>query len=338
MSIDMALPHIRVITTGGTIAGAGAHGSDSGYASGVLSAHDLLSSVPDLARIARISTESPFSKDSADILASDWVTLVSVVEQACHDDTVDGIVITHGTDTMEETAWLLQLVLPVGKPVVITGAMRAATSFSADGPLNLFNAVAVAAHPRAGMRGVLVVMNDTVFSASSVSKQHTTAVQAFASQHEGPVGYVSMGQLSWCSPPAAPVLSGTFCGVIHPATTWPAVIILYLHAAMGSDAVHQHFEARGLDGVVLAGLGNGNIPSSVFPSLVHAYDAGIPVVRASRIGKGAVTPDYNTLDSRFGTLCAAHLAPVQARILLALAIVRHGRNDAHIRAVFNQLS
>lgn len=338
MSIDMALPHIRVITTGGTIAGAGAHGSDSGYASGVLSAHDLLSSVPDLARIARISAESPFSKDSADILASDWVTLVSVVEQACHDDTVDGIVITHGTDTMEETAWLLQLVLPVGKPVVITGAMRAATSFSADGPLNLFNAVAVAAHPRADQRGVLVVMNDTVFSASSVSKQHTTAVQAFASQHDGPVGYVSMGQLSWCSLRAAPALAGAFCGVVHSTTLWPTVIILYLHAAMAAETVHQHFEAQGLDGVVLAGLGNGNIPSSVFPSLIHAYDAGIPVVRASRVAKGAISPDYNTLDSRFGTLCAAHLTPVQARILLALAILRHGRNHNCLSSVFNQLS
>lgn len=316
-----SLPRIRIITTGGTIAGAGADSTRPAYTAGVLQADDLIASVPALGSLAHITLSSPFSKDSADLTESDWQALIQAVCQAQNDANVDGIVITHGTDTLEETAWLLHLVVPVGKAVVITGAMRPATALSPDGPMNLFNAVSVACSAQARGRGVLVVMNDTIFRANSIAKTHTTALQAFSAGPCGPVGQVLVGQVRFCAIPVPGPLAGYFAtsGALF-SNPLPRVVVVYLHAGFLPELLDAILALSRLAGIVLAGLGDGNIPDTAFGFLHQARSRNLPVVRGTRIGQAAVSADYNRLDSRFGLLCAGPLSPHQARILLALAL------------------
>lgn len=344
-----ALPAIRVITTGGTIAGAGADASRSAYTAGVMQAEDLIASVPTLGAIATISLASPFSKDSANLTEADWLTLTQAVLEAQNDESIDGIVITHGTDTLEETAWLLHLALPLGKPVVMTGAMRPATALSPDGPMNLFNAVSVASSKRSQGRGVLVVMNDAIFRADTVTKTHTTALQAFSSRQPGPVGQVQVGEVRFYTPPAPGPLAGHFAASGPKvralfSTPLPKVAIVFLHAGFWPELLDAVMAIPGLSGIVLAGLGDGNIPETVFGLLRQAQSKQLPVIRSTRIGQASVSADYNQLDSRFDLLCSGPLSPQKARILLALGLTserddppqdgRHGR----LLALFKNLA
>lgn len=330
-NLTKVLPGIRIITTGGTIAGAGTDAARSAYTAGVMRAEDLMASVPELGSVANISLSSPFSKDSANLTESDWLALIEAVFQAQNDRSVDGIVITHGTDSLEETAWLLHLVLPLGKPVVMTGAMRPATALSPDGPMNLFNAVSVASSTTARGRGVLVVMNDTIFRADAVVKTHTTALQAFSAGPSGPLGQVLVGQVSFYAGPAPGPLAGHFA-VSGPhvnslfSIPLPKVAVVFLHAGFWPELLDAVMALPGLSGIVLAGLGDGNIPDSVFGLLQQAQSKQLTVVRSTRIAQAPVSQDYNGLDSRFELICAGNLSPQKARLLLALALATERDN------------
>ncbi|MFL5320683.1 MAG: asparaginase domain-containing protein, partial [Myxococcaceae bacterium] len=188
-------PRISIVATGGTIAGAQASSTDYGYKSGTFKVEDLISAVPDMDKLATLTGEQVANIGSQDMNDEVWLKLAKRVNELLASNKVDGVVITHGTDTMEETAYFLNLAVKSDKPVVLVGSMRPATATSADGPANLYNAVAVAADPKARGRGVLVVQNDEIHSARNVEKMNTTNVQAFASPERGPQGLVNTGKI-----------------------------------------------------------------------------------------------------------------------------------------------
>ncbi len=189
--------NIVILATGGTIAGAAATGTQAGYSSGQVGVAALIEAVPQLAELASIRGEQVANVGSQDMSDEIWLQLAQRTNALLSQDDVDGVVITHGTDTIEETAYFLNLVIDSNKPVVMTAAMRPATALSADGPLNIFNAVAVAADPEAAGRGVLVVINDDIHGARGMTKTSTTDVQTFVSAERGLMGATLYGDNRW---------------------------------------------------------------------------------------------------------------------------------------------
>jgi L-asparaginase len=315
------LPRIAVIATGGTIAGVSAAEADTtGYQAGAVPIAQLLAGVPQLGTLADVVAEQPFSEDSKDLEPVHWLTLARLVQARLDEPAVDAVVITHGTDTLEETAFFLHLVLTSEKPVVMTAAMRPATALSADGPMNLYQALAVAGTPAACARGVLVVVADRIWSARDVAKRHTQAIDALGDTDSGPLGWAhpprfSAGpdnRLSGCVPLA------TFDAESEAAL--PAVEILFI-AAGSSPELMTSACAHGARGLVLALPGNGSVPRRLAPALEACRRQGVPVVRASRTGAGPVAPLSDALAGPL--LCAGQLSPAKARIALMLALARH---------------
>lgn len=315
-------PVIALVATGGTIAGRAASATNTtAYTAGVLTAADLLAAVPGLADIAELRAETPFSIDSKDMTPTHWLALAQRVQALVEQSDIDGVVITHGTDTLEETAFFLHLTLATDKPVVFTAAMRPASALSADGPMNLYGAVRVAASGAFRGLGTLVVMNDRVYGARHVTKQHTRAVDAFAAGDGEPLG--------WANPPTltrrpAREEHGQIPLATIDAAHWPPKVeILYL-AAGSSPALLDAVRKLGAAGAVLALPGNGSVPAAWEAAIGAALADGFPLLRASRVTRGAVWPD----DSLPALPSAGELPPLKARIALML--------DCAIRAANTQ--
>src|SRR6187431_679645 len=196
------LPNIVILATGGTIAGAGASSTGSAYTSGQVKIDAMIDAVPNIRKLANITGEQLANVGSQDMSVKVWLDLANRINTLLAKPDVDGVVITHGTDTQEETAYFLTLVVKTDKPVVLTGSMRPSTALSADGPLNLYNAVALAANPTAKGYGVMVVMNDEIHSAHDVKKMITTPVQTFMSPQEGLIGTVIFGDILFFHKPS----------------------------------------------------------------------------------------------------------------------------------------
>jgi L-asparaginase len=314
------LPRIAVIATGGTIAGVSAAESDTtGYQAGALPITQLLAGVPQLGALADVVAEQPFSEDSKDLTPEHWLILARRVQARLDEPAIDAVVITHGTDTLEETAFFLHLVLTSDKPVVMTAAMRPATALSADGPMNLYQALSVAATPAARGRGVLVVVADRIWSARDVAKRHTQAIDALGDTDSGPLG--------WAHPPR--FSSGPddrLAGRVPLATlpmdggvSLPHVEILFIAAGSAPELIAAAC-AQGARGLVLALPGNGSVPQRLAPALEACRRQGVSVVRASRTGAGPVAPASDALAGPL--LCAGQLSPAKARIALMLALAR----------------
>jgi L-asparaginase len=233
---------------------------------------------------------------------------------------VDGIVITHGTDTMEETAFFLNLVVKGDKPVVMVGSMRPSTAVSADGPLNLYNAVGVAADPAAKGRGVLVVMNDWIQAAHSLTKTSTTAVQTFMSPLRGVVGVATYGKNDFYNTPTWKHTSGSEFDVSG-VSKLPRVDIVFACADMPADLIDASV-ANGAKGIVIAGVGNGNMNKSSLEAAANAVKKGVVVVRSSRVPTGSVGRNVEVNDDEMGFVASDELNPQKARILLALALLK----------------
>jgi L-asparaginase len=313
----MLLDRIHLLATGGTIAGTAASPAQTtGYAAATLPVDLLCSAVPGLSDVAHLSTEQVAAIDSKDADPAFWQRLAGAAQAALDDHHVDGIVITHGTDTLEETAFYLHLVLKSAKPVVMVGAMRPATSLSADGPLNLLNAVRVAAAHDAAGRGVLVVMNQTIFGARDVAKTNCVRADAFAAPDTGPMGLVLDARVVWLARPQR---------AHGPATPFDAqtplapVDVLVAYAGMPARMVEAVVQG-GARGVVLAGAGNGSVSVAMHAALREARQAGVAVVRASRTGSGYVMPGGGCDDVADGFCTADTLSPYKARILAMLAL------------------
>jgi L-asparaginase len=326
-----SLPKIHLLATGGTIAGTASNATDTAnYSAAALGADTLLAALPEAGAIARIASEQLFARDSKDLQPADWLQLAQRLrELIAQDDRPDGIVITHGTDTIEETAFFLSLTLPRTIPIVLTAAMRPATARSADGPMNLLQAIAAAAEPRFSAAGPLVATNDRLWRACDVTKRHTHAPDALGGFEAAP--FATAVGTRWNAPhalsePDAPL----FCDALPAAL--PEVWILPGYAGAPAELVDGAVE-RGVRGLVLALAGHGSVPQAWEPAIGRALEAGVAIVRASRVAVGGVTPDANYGDTARGTIASAALSPVQARILLMLCLA-FGDRPADIRARF----
>ncbi|MGV3571480.1 MAG: asparaginase [Ramlibacter sp.] len=304
---------IVVLGTGGTIAGEAASAADNvGYRSAQRSVADLLRGVPAAAGL-RIESEQVAQVDSKDMDFAVWTRLAQRCAHWLAQDTVAGLVVTHGTDTMEETAFFLQSVLAPRKPVVLTGAMRPATSGAADGPQNIADAIAVAAAP--GAHGACVAFAGNVHGAFEVAKVHAYRVDAFASIDAGPVARVEEGRVRSLRPwPVGQVLREA--AALPPPDRWPRVEIVMNHA--GADgAVVRALLAQGVDGIVVAGTGNGTLNQRLEAALLEAQAQGVAVRRTSRCAEGRVLA---TPGDRLPH--AEGLSPVKARVALLLELMR----------------
>lgn len=309
------LPSVTLIATGGTIAGAAASDTDTTtYTAGALPVATLLEAVPQLASIATLQVEQPFSIDSKDADERCWLTLRRRAAEALARQETDGLVILHGTDTLEETAYFLARTLdPCGKAVVLTGAMRPATALSADGPMNLLDAVSVAADPGACGKGVLVCFDRKLYDARSLRKRHTSALDAFDGGECGPCGHLAPLRFERCSEPARPLAA-----VPDDASGLPRVEVLYVAAGSRPDLLTCAIQA-GARGLVLALPGNGSLPDVWHPAVRAATASGVPVVRASRCASGRVSP--HPVDARTGTRPCGACSPAAARIELMLELL-----------------
>ncbi|MGF6762554.1 L-asparaginase [Paraburkholderia sp. GAS33] len=327
-----ALPRIAVLATGGTIAGSAADAANtSGYQAGVVGVDRLLEAVPALSGVAQIQPEQVASIDSKDMALALWATLAQRVNALLASDDIDGVVITHGTDTLEETAYLLHLTVKSTKPVVLTAAMRPSSALSADGPLNLLNAVTVAASPAAHGQGVLVAFNNRIHSARDVVKTSTYAVDAFQSPEVGALGWVQDGRVEFQRKVVRPHTVDTEFVI---GTKWPNVEIVVSYAGasrIGVDAL----VAAGVRGIVVAGTGNGSIHASVQQALADAVSQGVVVVRSSRVGSGHVMRNGAASDDALGFVTAGSLNPYKARVLLMLALAAGGTGPVALQKIFD---
>ena len=315
-----ALPNIVVLATGGTIAGAAASDVQAGYTSGQVGVEQLLAAVPQAKKLANLRGEQISNIGSQDMNDEVWLKLAKRINELTAMSNVAGIVITHGTDTIEETAYFLNLVVKSTKPVVLTAAMRPSTALSADGPLNFYNAVAVAANKQAVGRGVLVVVNDWIHGASSLTKTSTTAVQTFLSPVRGLIGTVAYGNAEFYRGPVGRnTVDSEFS--LDGVTTLPRVDIIMAHENM-DGALIDAAAAAGAKGIVIAGVGNGNLTAPAVKSLAAQAKKGIVCVRSTRVATGLVGRNVELDDDALGLVASMDLNPQKARVLLRLALTK----------------
>ena len=308
---------LLLLATGGTIAGCADDSTAlNDYTAGVLGGDALLAAVPQLQKLAAIDVEQVANVDSAHLLFAHWCALVGRIRDAfAADPGLAGVVITHGTNTLEETAWLLQLLIDDPRPVVLVGAMRPATALSADGPLNLLQAVQVALSPEARGHGVLVVMDGQIHGAERVTKVATQGVGAFASPGCGPLGWVD--DVGVHLPMASGPRKVPFAGLDLPEQ-WPQVPIVY-GCVEPEPLVLSTCLKAGVAGLVFTGTGAGQLSDGEC-RVLEAWAGPRPLMlRANRCGSGPVHSDSD--DQRLGLLFAGSLNPQKARVLLLLAVL-----------------
>jgi L-asparaginase len=326
--MDKNLKKIVVLGTGGTIAGTAARAGDNlGYSAAQVGVAELLAAVPGMAEVLKGDTlvaEQVAQVDSKDMSFAIWTTLVLRVQRYLAQDDVCGVVITHGTDTLEETAYFLHALLPTAlqlrKPVVLTCAMRPTSALSPDGPQNVMDAVALARTP--GACGVMAVCAGVVHGALTVQKVHVYRTDAFSSGDAGPLGFMEEGVLrrvkAW--PLTLSHQAAASVEKIARITTWPRVEIVMNYAGGSAavvDALLQPLPGVApLRGLVVAGTGNGTVHVDLMDALQRAEQAGVRVLRASRCGEGRVLP---VAGSAFAD--SQGLSPVKARVALMLDLM-----------------
>jgi L-asparaginase len=326
-----ALPTVVVLATGGTIAGAAASDVQAAYTSGQVGVEQLLAAVPQAKKLATLRGEQISNIGSQDMNDEVWLKLAKRINELAAQPDVAGIVITHGTDTIEETAYFLNLVVKSRKPVVLTAAMRPSTALSADGPLNFFNAVAVAANKDAGGRGVLVVANDWIHGASSLTKTSTTAVQTFLSPLSGLIGTVAYGTVEFYRGPVGRhTIDSEFS--LDGVTALPRVDIIMAYENM-DGALIDAAAAAGAKGIVIAGVGNGNLTDPAVKTLTKVAKNGIVCVRSSRVTTGVIGRNVELDDDKLGFVAAMEHNPQKARVLLRLALLKT-RSNADLQRLY----
>lgn len=321
---------ILVLGTGGTIAGAGGSATGAAYRAGGLALEALVAHLGALGLAAELVPQEVARIGSQDIGWDEWRALHAACARGLADPAVDGIIITHGTDTAEETGFLLDLTLPTAKPVVLVGAMRPADAVGADGMRNFANAVKVASDPAAAGRGVMLVMGDAVLAARDARKAATSAIDAFRSFPRGPLARVTPATLDWFGPAHR---LGEGARYPFPAEL-PRVAILTAGAGMDAQPV-EALLGIGARGIVLAGMGQGNAPRPVLEALARAAASGVPVVRASRVDEGLVDRNVEVDDDTLGLIAARALGPAKARMLLMVLVANGITDTAAVQAAFD---
>ncbi len=326
----MTAPRILVLGTGGTIAGAGASATGAAYRPGGLALEAMLGNLATLGLAAELVPQEVARIGSQDMGWPQWQALHAACTAALADPDIDGVIITHGTDTAEETAFLLDLTLPTHKPIVLVGAMRAADAVGADGMRNFANAVKVASDGRASWRGVMLVMGDAVLAARDARKAATSSIDAFRTFPRGPLARVTPAGIDWFGTPHR--LGGAARHSFPDAL--PRVAILTAGAGMDEQPVTALL-GIGCKGMVLAGMGQGNAPASVIAALAEAAAEGVPVVRATRVDEGIVDRNVEVDDDALGFVAARALGPAKARMLLMVLIANGITNPAAVQAAFD---
>lgn len=317
-SVLFAKPNIIILATGGTIAGSGVSSTKSAYSAGAVTVDKLLSAVPSINEMANIKGEQISNIGSQEMNNEVWLKLAKRVNELLKKDDVDGVVITHGTDTMEATSYFLDLTVKSKKPIVFVGAMRSGSSMSADGPMNIYNAVSVAINKESYGKGVVVVMNDEIHSAREVTKVNTSAVNAFASPNTGKIGTVYYGDVHYYM---NPIRKHTYQSEfdIEKITFLPRVEILYGHSN-DSDTFVKAAVAADAKGIIHAGMGNGNPYPTTQDALAQAVREGVIVARTSRVGSGRTNLHGEVDDEKLGFIVTDNLNAQKARILLMLGL------------------
>lgn len=328
------MKRILLIAMGGTISARGHSKYDlKDYVSGQLTAEDFMASLPELADMAHIDIKQIDNVSSTEINETHWITLRETIIQALVHDSYDGIVITHGTNTLEETAYFLHLTIPSKKPIVLVGAQRPFTAISSDAQINLLHAFRVAIHPDAYGKGVLVVANDEINCAREVTKTNTYRLETFQSGQFGYLGYVDTDNTVqfYRSPLRKHTYESAFSTL--EIQDVPRIGIFYSYAGATGDLIQHSVDAGLYDGIVMAGTGAGRYSPEEDRALQEATHKGIIVARSSRVGNGRVVEMDHY--KRYPTICADNLIPQKARVLLMLAMISE-TDPKDIQTVFNQ--
>ncbi len=317
------LQKIVVLGTGGTIAGTAARAEDlTGYTAGQLGVQLLLSGVPGLSETLQgdeLVSEQVAQLDSKDMDHATWQALALRSAHWLGQSDVRAVVITHGTDTLEETAWFLQQVLHTDKPVVLTCAMRPATALAPDGPQNLRDALAVARDPRAV--GVLAVCAGQIHTAQRVQKVHPYRLEAFSSGEFGPQGWIEQGQVRWAESPTRSAEQGHAHHALGvPSANWPWVAVLHSHAGVEARQIDAWVQA-GLKGLVVAGTGNGTVHQGLMSALLAAQAQGVAVRLTTRCAEGALVGPVAAFQA-----AALGLNAYKARVSLLLELIAPGHH------------
>lgn len=322
-------PHVVILATGGTIAGSASDATQtSGYKAGVVGVQSLIDAVPAIKKVANVSGEQVANIGSENMTGDVVLKLAKRVDQLLARPDVSGVVITHGTDTLDETPYFLNLTVKSDKPVVFTAAMRPATAISADGPMNLLEAVKVAASPSAKGRGVMVVMNDRIGAARFMTKTNGTSLDTFKAPEQGYLGQLAGGDIYWENRVDKRHTTQTVFNADR-IETLPAVVIIYGYQD-DPEYMYDAAIAHHAQGIVYVGTGDGSESSRSEAGIRKAQRAGIVVVRASRTGSGIVVPNKSTPG-----LVSDSLNPAKARILLMLALTQT-HDPATIQRYFHQ--
>ncbi|RSL29460.1 type II asparaginase [Salibacterium salarium] len=320
------LPDVSILATGGTIAGSAEENTDTtGYDAGSLAVQTLIDAVPEMEEIADVSGEQIANVGSPNVTNDTLLKLGKRINELFDSGEADGVVVTHGTDTLEETAYFLNLVVDSDKPVIVVGAMRPATAMSADGPMNLYNSVLLAGHEKSKGQGVLVSLNDRIGAARYITKTNTTVMDTFKSQEQGYLGAIIGGTPYFYNEVTRKHTSETAFDISE-LDSLPQVDIIYGYQ---NDTSYMYEAAveNDAEGIVVAGSGNGSMSSVSAEAASEATEEGVHVVRSSRVGSGTVSQrDGLTSDS---------LNPQKARILLMLALTETDDADV-IQSYYNQ--
>jgi len=313
---QVKLPHIVILATGGTIAGsAPANTQTIDYKAGELGVQTLIDALPELKNIAQIEGEQIVNIDSKNMTSDIILALSNRVNELLAKDDIDGVVITHGTDTLDETSYFLNLTVKSDKPIVFTAAMRPSTAISADGPMNLLEAVSVAATPKAKDRGVMIVTNDRIGSARFTTKTNTTTVDSFHATEQGALGVIVGGKPHFETKIDKRHTKDSIFDVSS-VQTLPKVVIIYGYQD-DPQYLYDAAIANKVDGIVYAGTGDGSVSDRSRNGINKALDSGIVVVRSSRTGNGIVSES----DIEPG-IASDSLNPAKARILLMTALTK----------------
>ncbi|AON56303.1 MULTISPECIES: type II asparaginase [Herbaspirillum] len=315
------LPNVVILATGGTIAGTGATTTTTvGYTAAKVGVDALIAAVPELKKVANVRGEQVMQIASENMNNDAWLKLGKRVNTLLAQSDVDGIVITHGTDTIEETAYFLDLVVKSKKPVVIVGAMRPSTAISADGPINLYNAVLLAGSKEAIGKGVLVTLNDQINAGREVTKTNTSTLDTFKTPELGFLGYIQGSKPYFYRQSTRKNTVDTPFDIMN-LDKLPQVDIVYGYANMNPIALNA-FVAAGAQGIIHAGVGDGSLNNTVVPSLTEARKKGVVIVRSSRVGQGIVARNGEADDDKLDFVVSDTLNAQKARILLMLALTK----------------
>lgn len=311
-------PRVIILATGGTIAGSGASSTEAAYTAGKIPVENLLNAVPQIHQLAEIKGEQIAQIGSQDMNIATWLKLSQRINEIFDKDEADAVVVTHGTDTQEETAYFLSLTVRSNKPVVLVGAMRPATGMSQDGNRNLLDAVMIASDKESNGHGVVVAMNEAVYTARDVTKTNTTNMATFQSRNFGPIGLIFDGKVNYYYKSLKNPIEKFN---VSNKTSLPKVEIIYGYADAGSAAISAAIK-DGAKGIIYAGMGNGNFNQAVGKELINASKNNIIIGRSARSGSGRVTLLNEVDDNALGFVVTDDLNPQKARILLMLALTK----------------